>query len=289
MIRNIVCGTLLCCCGLVPAFADDQQRSRATSTTDIQAVVDRVKSRADTFEDKLERALDRSSLNGSHLEDRLNRWSDILEDSLDNLAEDYKAKRDPQMINHLEDALIVGSGINRVMLRKEFGAGLEADWNSLRADLNQVASQYHRPPLPNIVVTTVIIADPGMFKTVNVRQAMERLESSTDRFEDRFRKTIQHSTANMTKRETWWDGWADALEDSSDDMLKEYKKNDAKEFNQKLQDTLVVAAAINRIMLRSDFDADTHSDWRMIRSDLNAIANAFGQPVLPETLTTAAL
>jgi hypothetical protein len=288
MMRSFFYGTILSCCGMMLAFGnDDQQRSRTTSTADTHTVVNRLESRADAFEDKLEQALDRSSVNGSSLEDRLNRWSDILEDAVDDLAEDYNEKDNREAIDHLEDALIVGSGINRVMLRKDFAPGLESEWNALRADLNEIAKQHHRPVLPNLTVTTVIIASPDLFRTVNVRQAMERVESATDRFEERFRKTLQHSTANMTNRETWWDGWADALEDTSDDMLEEYKENDAKEFNQELQNTLMVAAAINRIMLRSDFDADTHADWRALRNDFNTIATAFGHPILPEMSRTA--
>jgi hypothetical protein len=176
--------------------------------------------------------------------------------------------------------MLVASAINRAMLRKDFAAHAEGAWRGLREDLNHIAGRMHRPVLPNITVINVIPASAAIMVKVDVKQALDQLEASTDRFEEKFRKSLQHSTVNMTTRERVWNQWADYLEDVSDDMLEEYKENDPKEFQKELERTLMVGEAINRVMLRSDFFAESEAEWRHVRNQLNLVAGAFGYPVI---------
>ena len=88
----------------------------------------------------------------------------------------------------------------------------------------------------------------------------------------------------MTRRERVWNQWADYLEDTSDDMLHEYKDNDPKEFQEKLERTLMVAEAINRLMLRSGLDPETEVEWKTVRGQLNTVAGAFGYPLITDLI-----
>jgi hypothetical protein len=287
-ITALVIGGLLA----VPAGLAQDTRARTEDAAfmkaaPVRAAMERLEKRADTFEDTFEMALDKSSYNGGHTEDTLNRWADMLEDEIDDMVEDFKENDSRGFVDHFENAMIVASAINRTMLRKDFATHAEADWRALREDLNHIAKQLHRPVLPNMTVVTIVTATPALMMSVNVKQALEHIEASTDRFEEKFRKAIQHSTANMTPRERVWTQWADYLEDVSHDMLEEWKENDPKEFQEELERTLMVAEAINRIMLRSDLFADTESEWNYVRTHLNMIAGAFGYPVLSGKLITA--
>jgi hypothetical protein len=51
-------------------------------------------------------------------------------------------------------------------------------------------------------------------------------------------------------------------------------------FQEELERTMVVAEAINRIMLRSDLFPDTEIEWKNVRSHRNVIAGGFGYPTM---------
>lgn len=250
----------------------------------LKSLMTTIEERADTFENKLERALDKSVANGSELEDVMNRIAAVLEDAVDDMAENYNEKDSTKFIDKLENSLIAGAAIDRVMLRRDLSEA-EADWRALRADLNTVAMAFHRPVLPNVTVTTIVpTAAVAAFSKPEITLVMEKIEAGTDRFEDKFRKSIQHSTANMTDREELFDLWANALETATDEMLEQFKEKDHKDFTNELQNSLMIGAAINRIMLRSDLSEDAHREWTSVRNNLNTLATAFGHSVLPNAV-----
>jgi hypothetical protein len=143
--------------------------------------MNRLEKQADTFEDKFEAALDQSSYNGGRTEDMLLRWADMLEDEIDNMVEDYKENDPSEYVDHFENAMIAASAINRAMLRKDFTMHAEADWRTLRDDLNRIAIQFRRPVLPNVTVISIVPAAPASMDKVDIKQALEKIEASTDR------------------------------------------------------------------------------------------------------------
>lgn len=250
----------------------------------LKSLMTTIEERADTFENKLERALDKSAANGSELEDVMNRIAAVLEDSVDDMAENFNEKDSTKFTDKLENSLIAGAAIDRVMLRRDLSEA-ESDWRALRADLNTVAMAFHRPVLPNVTVTTIVpAAAVEALSKPEITLVMEKIEAGTDRFEDKFRKSIQHSTANMTDREELFDLWANALETATDEMLEQFKEKDHKDFANELQNSLMIGAAINRIMLRSDLSEDAHREWTSVRNNLNTLATAFGNSVLPNAV-----
>lgn len=48
--------------------------------------------------------------------------------------------------------------------------------------------------------------------------------------------------------------------------------------------TLIVADAINRFILRSVNTPEVQSEWNTVRRQLNALATAYGHPVLADTI-----
>jgi hypothetical protein len=252
----------------------------------LNKIMQRIEANADRFDDAFESALDKSSLNGSALEDQLNHWADFLEDEVDNLQEDYKEKDNDEFIVHLENSMIVADGINRVMLRRDFSENAQSEWEALRQDLNQVAIEFRRPVLANVVVTAFVPATSAMLGKADVKQVMESLEASTDRFEKKFREALHHSTVATTPRADLYAGWADLLEDVSDDMLDEYRENDAKEFQEELENTLMISAAMNRLVLGSTMTPDAAAEWSNVRQQLNTLASTFGYPLLPDTVAS---
>jgi len=276
-------GLLTFSVGVSTAIAEVDQ---VFSDLKFKETMERIEKRGDDFEDKLEAALDKSSLDGSNVEDRLNRWADLLEDEVDNMAENYKERDSAKYIEHLENAMIIGTGINRAMLRNDFSALARAEWKSLREDLNALAVAFRRPVLPNVTVVTLIPATPELMSKAEVKHVMEQIEAGTDRFKEKFDTAMNARTVTQTDRADLFTTWARDLEDVSDDMLEEYTEKDNQEFTQELQNTMVVASAINRMVLRSDLTPDVNTEWKSIRDALNILAKTFGHAVLADQVVS---
>ncbi|MBL8148429.1 MAG: hypothetical protein JNN15_00700, partial [Blastocatellia bacterium] len=83
---------------LTPTAALAQRRGYYRDTVyytkaDVERVIRRAEDQSDRFQKVLDRALDRSSLDGSNLEDRLNDQAKRLERALDDLRDDFDRAR----------------------------------------------------------------------------------------------------------------------------------------------------------------------------------------------------
>ena len=123
--------------------------------------------------------------------------------------------------------------------------------------------------------------DPAFMKAGSVRAAMDRIEKSADTIEDQFAAALDRSTYNGGHTEDTLLRWADMLEDEIDDMVEDFKENDTREYIEHFENSMLVASAINRAMLRKDFAAHAEGAWRGLREDLNHIAGQMHRPVLP--------
>jgi hypothetical protein len=269
---------------LTPVAAQEQTRTRTTedwqTSESVRSMMKDLEKRSDKFEDKLDSALDRSGYDGTHMETLVQNWIDGLEDELDEMEEEFNDGDTDNFILHFENAMMLASSINRMMLRKDFVTHIEPEWNSLRDGLNHIATQMHRPVLPNVTVAVINVAPASTMAKPDVKDVLTRLEAHVDDFEDKFDKAVNSSTANMKDREMLFKNWAEEFEDAADDMLENYKEDDARDFQYDLERTLLIAEMINRMVERSAMGADTETSWKVVRADLNKVANTYGYPVI---------
>lgn len=125
------------------------------------------------------------------------------------------------------------------------------------------------------------VDEPALMKSAPVKAAMDRLERRADTFEDQFAAALDKSSYNGGHTEDTMLRWADMLEDQIDNMVEDFKENDNREFIDHFENSMMVAAALNRSMIRKDFATHAEPEWRGLRDDLNHIASALHRPVLP--------
>jgi hypothetical protein len=282
--KTIAFGVLLVATAVVipPAAADDTSIDPSLfANAKLKGLMETAEAKADRFENKLEAALATSKLRGAPVGIWLNTWSEDLEDELDDMAEDFSERDSAEFNEHFENSMMMATAVNRAMLRHEFAASAEVEWRSLRSDLNSIAMMLKRPVLPNLTVVRFTTLPPDILTRADIRQVMEQLEASTDRFEDKFAKAWFTSIAGETQRRLFKE-WADALEDTSDQMLDAYKAKDAKDTREKLEQTLLLGAGVNRMILSSTTSSTPVAEWNVVRQQLNALARGFGYPVLPD-------
>ena len=131
----------------VPAEAQRRPlRQRGYSKNEVHNIIKRVETRSDSFIRQFDRALDRSRLDGTNREDRLNQYARSLERALDELRGEFDRKESyletrPEVRRCLDST----TDIDVAMRNRRLGAETERQWALLRAELNTLANVYNLP------------------------------------------------------------------------------------------------------------------------------------------------
>ncbi len=121
-------------------------RGRIYTKGDVDRVIRRVEDSTDKFRKEFDKSLDRSRLNNTNREDRLNQYAKDLEKATDELRSQFD--RTDKWVDNKEQVRIclsVASQINVAMRNRRLGGKVESRWNALRYDLNTLADIYNLP------------------------------------------------------------------------------------------------------------------------------------------------
>lgn len=121
-------------------------RGRFYTKDEVNRIIKRVENRSDDFVGALDRALDRSRLNGSRREDELNRQAKRMENTLDDLRREFDRHENYfETKDEVGRVLAIANDINNTMQRRRLGGEAERMWTALRFDLNTLADVYNLP------------------------------------------------------------------------------------------------------------------------------------------------
>jgi hypothetical protein len=139
--------TALAVFGLVLAMASPsfaQYRGRNYPRSNVDRLIRQAENRSNQFVAIFDRALDRSQLEGSIREDRLNERAMELERQLNVVRREFNQSRNYYDIRgNVENAISAAQGINTVMSRRQLPPRAERQWNLLRSDLNRLAAVFN--------------------------------------------------------------------------------------------------------------------------------------------------
>jgi hypothetical protein len=103
----------------------------------------RVKDRSDDFRDHLDSALDRSRVDDTRREDRINDIARDFERAAQRLDDRFDNGRDlNRSTNEARRLLEIGARINQFMSRSRLDGRVQSDWAQIRADLRIIANAY---------------------------------------------------------------------------------------------------------------------------------------------------
>jgi len=119
-------------------------RGRVYTKSEVNDLIKVAENRSDRFIKLFDKALDKSALDGSEREDRVNERAKDFEKAMDHLRKEFDKKESyietkPEMRRVLE----VAREINEVMLRRNLRTDVESEWIALRRELNVLASVYY--------------------------------------------------------------------------------------------------------------------------------------------------
>ncbi|WP_239490156.1 hypothetical protein [Luteitalea sp. TBR-22] len=110
------------------------------SDAQVEHLLERIEKGADRFRSSLDKALDKSRVDDSKLEDQLNDYIERFEDATDRLEKRFDD--DKAVSSDVEEVLTRAAEINGLMTRFEFTERAQGDWRLLRNDLDELARAY---------------------------------------------------------------------------------------------------------------------------------------------------
>jgi hypothetical protein len=125
------------------------------------------------------------------------------------------------------------------------------------------------------------------FSDASLKATVERLEKSTDQLKGQLSDLIGRSSWKGTTVENTVNVWMEFLEDEVDDAAKEFANRNSDRFFEHLENSMIAATGINRLMLRQDFAKKAEKEWKMFRGDLNYVAARFHRPGLPNIVVAS--
>jgi len=127
-------------------LAQGYSRGDRYSKSDVDRLIKASEDYSDRFKDFVDKRLDRSYLDGSKTEDRINDQVSDLEKALDDLRDDFN-KRDSwwESRSKVQDVTREAHDIHVLIARRRFPRTALAAWTPLRRAINTLADVYELP------------------------------------------------------------------------------------------------------------------------------------------------
>jgi hypothetical protein len=119
-------------------------RGRVYTKAEVNELIKVAEDRSDRFMKLFDKALDKSGLDGTQREDRLNERAKDFEKAMDKLRKEFdKHESYIETKGEMQNVLNIAREINGVMLRRSLRSDVEEEWFALRRELNVLASVYY--------------------------------------------------------------------------------------------------------------------------------------------------
>jgi hypothetical protein len=131
-----------------PAYAQGRPRGRDINKRDVERIIKRLERNTDIFKKAVDRQLDRSVLNGTRREDRINDRVSDLEKATDRLRDRFdRTDRWRETRADVEDVVREARNIQGLFDRIRAYSPVRSSWIAVRSDINTLASFYDIRPL----------------------------------------------------------------------------------------------------------------------------------------------
>ena len=116
--------------------------------------------------------------------------------------------------------------------------------------------------------------EPSRLSDDQVERLLERIEKAADKFRGSLKDALDKSRVDDSRLEDDVNRYVREFEDATDRLEKRF--DDDKSSAEDVREVMTRAASINSMMSRFEFTDRAQSDWRLLRSDLNELARAYG-------------
>lgn len=244
------------------------------SDREVARLLDRIKSKTNTFRDSLKKALNKSRLDRTQREEDVNAYVKAFEEEtkrLDNNFDHHKST-----VADVDSVLQRASRINTFMILHPLDARTQGDWATLRADLELLANAYNISWLwGGEWRTPPFVELPYRVSDKQVEELIHRIETQSDVFRKSLDTALDQSRLDGTRRE-------DDINSFVKEFYKETKRlhehfDSHKSTAGDVQTVLERAAQIDQFMRRNRLrnDRGAQRDWARLRTYLEELAGLY--------------
>jgi predicted glycoside hydrolase/deacetylase ChbG (UPF0249 family) len=244
------------------------------SDREVGRLLDRIKSKSNTFRESLKKALNNSRLDRTQREETINDYVKAFEEETKRLDDHFDHHKSTAA--DVDSVLQRASRINAFMTQHPLDARVQGDWATLRADLELLANAYNISwQWGRDWSATPLVELPYRVSDKQVEELIHRIEAQSDIYRKSLDTALDHSRLDGTRRE-----------DDINAFVKEFTKetrqlhdhfDSHKSTASDVQTVLNRAAQIDQFMRRNRLqrDRDAQRDWLQLRSYLDELARLY--------------
>jgi hypothetical protein len=271
---------------LLAGFANQAlaQRPYRLSESDLRGLMSRLERDSDQFRQSIDSSLDRSRLDGSRAEDRINDFVQAFEQATDRLKSRFDDDRSASAT--VQEVLDRGAAIDRFIASHRVTGRAYDDWMRVRTDLDELAAAYSVAwtwPVIEVTVApgTVVATETPVVverhaRRVNdseVKTIISRMDAQAERFRKSLDHALDHSRFNHTGTEDDINAFVKNFERSTDRLKDHFSKHNAAASD--AEEVMRRAARIDAFMRAHELDSRAQSDWQALRQNLDELALAY--------------
>ena len=241
---------------------------------EVARLLDRIRSKTNTFRDSLKKALNNSRLDRTQREENVNDYVKAFEEETKRLDDHFDHHK--STVADVDSVMQRASRINTFMILRPLDARVQGDWATLRADLELLANAYNiswqwggefrTPPFVEL---------PYRVSDKQVEELIHRIESQSDVFRKSLDSALDQSRLDGTQRE-------DDINAFVKEFYKETKRlhehfDSHKSTAGDVQTVLNRGAQIDQFMRRNRLkrDREAQREWLELRAHLDELARLY--------------
>ncbi|MDX6303958.1 MAG: hypothetical protein QOI77_927 [Blastocatellia bacterium] len=244
------------------------------SDREVARLLDRIKSKTNTFRDSLKKALNNSRLDRTQREENINDYVKAFEEETKRLDDHFDHHK--STVADVDSVMQRASRIWNFMALHPLDARVQSDWATLRADLELLANAYNIPWQWGAEFRTPPFVElPYRVSDQQVEELIHRIESQSDVFRKSLDTALDRSRLDGTRRE-------DDINSFVKDFYQETKRlhehfDSHKSTASDVQTVLNRAAQIDQFMRRNRLqrDREAQREWNTLKRQLDELANVY--------------
>jgi predicted glycoside hydrolase/deacetylase ChbG (UPF0249 family) len=196
----LACSFVLLLTLVASARAQIESQPYRISDREVSRLLDRIRSKTNTFRDSLKKALNKSRLDRTQREENINDYVKAFEEETKRLDDHFDHHKSTAA--DVDSVLQRAARIDTFMTLHPLDARVQGDWATLRADLELLANAYNiswqwrgesrTPPLVEL---------PYRVSDKQVEDLIHRIESQSDVFRKSLDTALDRSRLDGTRRE----------------------------------------------------------------------------------------
>ncbi|MCW5961575.1 MAG: hypothetical protein KIS76_15535 [Pyrinomonadaceae bacterium] len=234
------------------------------SDSQVSNLLTSIETDTDIYKRSLNRALDRSTLDGTKSEESVLKYVGDFELSTDQLKQKFDSKS--SVASDVQEVLNKAYFIDGFMKDYRLTNAAQRNWTSLKSKLDRLATYYS--VAWNWTNPTVDI-NPYTASDQAVRSTLANIESRTDVFRRELARALDASVLNNSRSEEAVNAYVNDFEGATDRLKKNFESRVSTSAD--VQEVLNRAYYIDGFMRDYQLRQNAERDWRLIRADLEKL------------------